>query len=182
MGTFFLLASAAAEVESELAEGGFGLNVDILETNLINLAIIIGVLFYFGRGFLGNILNERRSNIETAIKEAEQKLQNAAAALADSQQKLTQAQAEAERIRAAAQERAKAARESILARAAQDVERLKADSAKDLDSERDRVINELRVRAAALALEKAESQLKERLDGNAQQQLIDRSIALLGGR
>jgi len=28
----------------------FGLNTNILETNLINLAVVIGVLVYFGKG------------------------------------------------------------------------------------------------------------------------------------
>ncbi|MCT7949438.1 F0F1 ATP synthase subunit B [Ancylothrix sp. C2] len=182
MGTFWLLATAAEAVETELEHGGFGLNFDLFETNLINLAIIIGVLFYFGRGFLGNVLSERRNRIETAIKEAEQKLQEAATSLSEGQQKLTQAQAEAERIRAAAQERAKAAKEAIMAQAIKDVERLRADSDKDLETEKERVVNELRARVAAMALQKVESQLKERLDDNAQGQLIDRSIAMLGGR
>ncbi|NJK69970.1 MAG: F0F1 ATP synthase subunit B, partial [Microcoleus sp. SU_5_3] len=42
MGTVLLLATEASR------EGGFGLNFDILETNLINLSIVIGLLFYFG--------------------------------------------------------------------------------------------------------------------------------------
>jgi F-type H+-transporting ATPase subunit b len=42
-------------------EGGFGLNVDILETNLINLVIILGVLFYFGSKFLGKTLSTRKA-------------------------------------------------------------------------------------------------------------------------
>jgi F-type H+-transporting ATPase subunit b len=33
----------------DLAES-FGLNTNLLETNLINLAVVIGVLFYFGKG------------------------------------------------------------------------------------------------------------------------------------
>jgi F-type H+-transporting ATPase subunit b len=33
----------------DLAES-FGLNTNILETNLINLAVVIGVLVYFGKG------------------------------------------------------------------------------------------------------------------------------------
>ena len=32
------------------------LNFNPLETNLVNLAIVIGVLFWFLRGFLGGIL------------------------------------------------------------------------------------------------------------------------------
>lgn len=30
--------------------GGFGINTNLLETNLINLAVVIGVLVYFGKG------------------------------------------------------------------------------------------------------------------------------------
>lgn len=180
MGTLLLLATAAIEVESEVGHGGFGLNTDILETNLINLAIVIGVLFYFGRGFLGKILSERRANIETALKEAEQRLKQSAAALSDGQQKLAQAQAEAQRIRAGGEERAKAAKDAIAAAAARDVERLRAEAARNVDSERERVISELRQRVAAMALQQVESQLKDRLDDSAQNQLIERSIALIG--
>ncbi len=183
MGTFGWLAiasAAAAELAEKESEGGFGLNFDIFETNIINLAIVIGILIYFGRDFLGRILTERRTNIETAIKEAEDRVAKAAEALSDAQQKLTQAQAEAEKIRTEAEARAKAAREAILAQADADVIRLQADAVKDLDSERERAIAELRQRVSALALEKVETQLKDRLDHYAQQKLIDRSIVLLG--
>lgn len=178
MGTFSFLATEAAHaVES----GGFGLNFNLLETNLINLSIIIGVLFYFGRKVLGNILGERRSRIEEEIREAEKRQKDAAAALADAQQKLAQAQAEAERIRAEAETSAKTAREAILAQAARDVERLKESAAQDLDTARERAIAELRERVAAMAIQRVESQLRGHLDDSAQQQLIDRSIANVGG-
>ncbi|MEG4804891.1 F0F1 ATP synthase subunit B [Microcoleus sp. ARI1-B5] len=175
MGTVLLLATEASR------EGGFGLNFDILETNLINLSIVIGLLFYFGRGFLGNILSERRSAIEEAIKDAETRQKDAAAALAEQQQKLTQAQAEAERIRSAAEANAIGAKEAILAQAAQDVERMKATAGQELEAERERAIAQLRARVASMALERVEAQLKTSLDDSAQNQLIDRSIALLGG-
>lgn len=166
---------------TEAAEDGFGLNLDILETNLVNLVIIIAVLVYFGRKFLGNILSERRERIETAIREAEQRASQAAEALSDGQQKLAQAQAEAERIRADADKRAQAAKEEILAQCERDLERMKSDARQELDTERDRAIAELRQRVTELALQRVESQLQERLDESAQRQLIDRSIATLGG-
>jgi F-type H+-transporting ATPase subunit b len=182
MSTFSLLATAAAEVAAEgHSEGGFGLHFDLLETNLVNLSILIGVLFYFGRKFLGNTLSERRSNIEQAIQDAQNRQKEAAAALADAQQKLAKAQGEAEGIRATAEENAEAARVAILEAAAKDVERMKETAVQDLNSERDRAIRELRQRVAALAMQRAESQLRDHLDDSAQQQLIDRSIALLGG-
>jgi F-type H+-transporting ATPase subunit b len=182
MGTLILLAAeAAVHSEAEGAEGGFGLNLDILETNLINLALLIGILFYFGRKVLTNILNERRINIETEIQGAEARLKEAQIALSKAQEQLTQAQAEAQRIRKAAEENAASAREATLAKAAQDVERLKQTAAADLNTERDRAIAELRQRVSALALQKVESGLRSGIADDVQQTLIDRSIAQVGG-
>ena len=180
MGTFILLAAEAAVHSEAEGEGGFGLNLDILETNLINLALLIGILFYFGRKVLTNILNERRINIETEIQGAEARLKEAQIALSKAQEQLTQAQAEAQRIRKAAEENAASAREATLAKAAQDVERLKQTAAADLNTERDRAIAELRQRVSALALQKVESGLRSGIADDVQQTLIDRSIAQVG--
>lgn len=181
METVLLLAVEAAAEFSEAAEGGgFGLNSDILETNLINLLIILGVLVYFGRGFLGKTLGDRREQIESAIVDAEKRKKEAAAALADQQQKLAQAQSEANRIRAAAEESAKTAREAILAQAEQDIERMRATAAQDLNSQQERIIRELRQRVVTLAMQQVEERLRSGLNPDAQQQLIDRSVAMLG--
>jgi len=166
---------------AEASESGFGLE-QILESNLINLAITISVLVYFGRKLVGNTLAERQSQIEAEIKEAEQKCQEAAAALADQQQKLAQAQVEGSQILAKAEETARTMRESILAQAAQEVERLRATATQDLQAEQDRAIAELRQRVVAMALQRAEAQLPARLSDAVQQRLIDRGLALLGDR
>lgn len=183
MGTFLRLAVEAGAVElGESSEGGLGFNLDILGTNLINLVIILAVLVYFGRGFLGKILGQRREDIETAIQSAEKRQRQAAKQLEEQQQKLAQAQAEAERIRASAQESAKAAKEAILAQAAQDVERLKESTARDTVSDQERAIAELRQRVVALALKQAEFQISSTFkDESDQRKLVDHSIALLGG-
>ncbi|NJK27669.1 MAG: F0F1 ATP synthase subunit B [Coleofasciculaceae cyanobacterium SM2_3_26] len=173
MGNFFVLATEA---------GGFGFNFDILGTNLVNLVIIIGVLVYFGRQFLGNILSERQSAIRSSIQEAEQRQKQAAESLADAQQNLAQAQAEAERLRKEAEERAQVVKEGILTQALKDVERVKADANRELSSEQDRAIAAVRRQVLAMALEKAEADLKGRLDESAQRALLDRSIAMLGGK
>ena len=179
MLTFILLSTAEAAAEG--GEGGFGLNFDILEANLINLAIVIGVVVYFGRGFLGNVLTERRSKIEEAIKEAEQRLKTAQESLADWQQKLAQAQAEADKIRRKAEADAKVAREAILADATREIERLRGQGTIEIETAKERAIAELRTRVTTMALQQVESQLKNELDEGRQHQLVDRSIALLGG-
>ncbi len=179
MESFLLLATEAA---GEISEGGFGLNFDIFESNLINLLIIIGALFYFGRNFLGNILKERKKKIVEAIADSEAKVKTGATALAEAQQNLAQAQIKAGQILKEAEASAQTAKESILRKAEQDVARLKETAVQDLNAERDRAIAQLRSRIAALALEQVESELRNNLSTSTQQTLIDRSIVLLGGQ
>jgi F-type H+-transporting ATPase subunit b len=162
-------------------EAGFGINTNIFEANLINLLILVGVLFFFGKKLITNILTERRSRIEEEITEAETRQANAAKALVEQQQKLDQAKAEAERIRKSASERAEVIKQELLAKGEEEIARMKEAAGKDLDSEQEKVIAQLRQRVAVLTLEKVESQLGDLLDDKAQQKLIDRSIANLGG-
>lgn len=172
VGTVWLLATE---------EGGFGLNFDILETNLINLAILVSLLIYFGRNFLGNILSERRMAIANSIQEAESRQRSALAALAEQKEKLAKAQATASQIKVDAEAAAQAAREEILAQADQDVQRLREEAVRDLNSQRDRVVMELRQQVSALAMAQVESQLRTQMDEAQQQRLIGQSIAMLGG-
>ena len=163
------------------AEGGVGLDFNILETNLINLVIIIGVLYYFGGKFLGKTLSTRQSAITAAITEAEQRKQTAAAALAEQQQKLAQAQEEAKKILAEAQITADRTREAILAQSKTDVDRMRASAAQDLSSQESRVMRELQQRIASLAVERSEAALPGQLNDDLQRRLVDSSIALLKG-
>ena len=174
--TLLFLAEAHSEVES-----GFGLNLDILDTNLINLTLLVGVLFYYGKPLLGNILEERRSKIAEQIKAVEQKQKQAEITLAEEKKKLEEAQATAAKIRQQATTNAQKARETILAQGEKEVERLKEVAGKDLSSEQEKAIAQLRERVVALALESAKSRLGEVLDDEAQHKLIDSSIAKLGG-
>lgn len=176
LGTLLYLAEAHSE-----AEGGFGLNLDILETNLINLSILLGILYFYGSKIVSDILSERRSKISQQIKEVEQRKETAAASLAEEQKKLAEAKQTAEKIRQDATANAEKVKAAILAQGDKEVARLKASAAADLSSEEARAIAELKQRVSALALEKVESQLPGMLDDSAQTTLIDRSIAQLGG-
>lgn len=173
MGTFLLLAAEASHSE------GIGFNPDIFEANVINLAVVIGLLYYAGSRFLGKTLSARREGIEAEIKEVETRLAQAESGLAEQNKNLAEAKAEADRILAEAKERASSARDAIAAQATKDVERMKASAAQDLSAEQERVITQLRQRAVNKALEKVREQLPSRLDDGKQQELVDRSIALL---
>jgi F-type H+-transporting ATPase subunit b len=177
-----VLAAEVAEAAAEASEGGFGLNLDVFETNLVNLAIAGGLVFYFGKGFLTKTLGARSAAIETALGEAKRKQAETAKALAEQQEKLKQAQAEAAGIIAKAEGDAQKAAAAILAKAAEDVARMQETAAADVSSEEARIMGELRARIAELAMQQAAAQLPGRLNAGAQQNLIDRSISILGGQ
>jgi F-type H+-transporting ATPase subunit b len=185
MGMFYWLAiesTMAAEVSETAEAHGFGINTDIFEANLINLAIVIGVVVYFGRGFLGKVLSERRSAIASEIKESETRKQTALKTQSEQEQKVAQAEAEAQKIVADAQEGAKKTQAEILAQAIVEIQRLEASASQDTNSSQERAIAELRQRIVELSLKQVEQELQAQLTNNenAQRQLIDRSIALLG--
>lgn len=161
-------------------EGGFGLNFNILESNVINLVIIWGVLYYFGSKFLGNTLSSRRATIEEAIQDAERRQREAAKALDEQNQKLAQAQSKAKEIIETAKQNASNVRDEILAQAKADVERMKAAADQDVSYQQERVMRELRQRIAELAIARAENELPSRLSLEVQTSLVDKSIALLG--
>ena len=175
MGTFFLLNAEAG------AESGFGFNFDIIETNLINLGIIFVLLIVYGGKVVGNILSERRAKIEAEIKSAEARAKESKDALAVAQKNLKDAQSNAVNIRSEAEKNAEKAKEAILAKGQKEVERLKATAAADLSSEQDRAIAQLKSKVVEMALSKVESRMGEVLNDDKQRQLVDRSIANIGG-
>ncbi len=174
--TLLFLAEAHSEVEE-----GFGLNLDILDTNLINLTLLVGILIYFGKPLLTNILSERSSKIAEQIQAVEQKQKQAEITLAEEQKKLEEAKVTAAKIRAEAETNAQRAREAILAQGEKEVARLQEMAGKDLSSEQEKAIAQLRERVVALALENAKSRLESLLNDEVQHKLIDSSIAKLGG-
>lgn len=162
------------------SHGGFGLNLNPFETNIINLAIVIFGLWKFLPGFLGSILERRRNAILSDLQDAEQRLVSATSALAKAQQDLAAAQQKADQIRADGQSRAEALRQESEKRTVEEMARLKQGAMADLSAEAARVTDQLRREAANRAIAKALATLPGKLDAEAQSRLIDQSITTLG--
>jgi len=160
--------------------GGFGLNLNLFDTNIINLAIVIAGLVWFLKGFLGGILERRRATILAELKDAEDRLASASASLAEVQKGLSESQAKADKIRTDGVARAQAVRLESERRTVAEMARIKQESASDLDAEATRVTAQLRREAARMAIEKALAALPGKLDPAAQARLIDQSIQSLG--
>jgi len=72
-------------------EEGISLNLDILETGLLNILALLTILIYTGRDFLGSLLEERKTTIVKSIQDAEDRLNEAQNRLSEAQKQLNQA-------------------------------------------------------------------------------------------
>ena len=152
------------------------LNFNPLETNLVNLAIVVGVLVWFLRGFLGGILERRREVILQELQEAESRLAKAAEQLSKAQSDLAAAQQKADQIRVDGESRAESIRSSGEQRTIAAMAAVKQGAVADADAEAARIKDTLRREAALAAIDKVLSDLPARLDDSAQAKLIDSTI------
>ena len=72
-------------------EEGISLNLDILETGLLNILALLAILIYTGRDFLGSLLEERKSTIVKSVQDAEDRLNEAEKRLSEAEKQLSQA-------------------------------------------------------------------------------------------
>lgn len=70
---------------------GIGLNLDILETGVINIIALVGILFYAGKDFLGSYLKVRKNTINNNIADAENRVEEAEERLKEARKQLNQA-------------------------------------------------------------------------------------------
>ena len=162
------------------ASEGFGLNLNLFETNIINLAVVIFGLYKFLPGFLGKILEKRRTTILTDLKDAEERLSQAKNSLSKAKDELASAKQKAEKIRNDCKSRAEAIRLESEKKTVEEMARIKQGAVSDLTAEAARVTSQLRKEAAELAIEKALAMLPKKLDSKTQDDFLKQSIKNIG--
>ena len=70
---------------------GIGLNLDILETGLLNIIALVSILIFTGKDFLGSLLEERKTTILKSVQDAENRLNEAEKRLSEAKKQLSQA-------------------------------------------------------------------------------------------
>ncbi|MEN9205117.1 MAG: F0F1 ATP synthase subunit B [Thermostichales cyanobacterium BF4_bins_65] len=172
------LATADPEGLSEAAKAGEGLN--LLESNLINIVLLLALLVYLGRTVVAKVLADRRQAIAQEIAAAEAKRDQARQALAEQQRNLAAAEAQAAEIIAQAEATAAKVKAEILAEVEAEIERLRSGADREMASQSDRVLQELRQALVAQVLRQVEADLPTVLTPERQQHLIERSLMALG--
>ena len=157
-----------------------GVDLDILNSNLVNLAILIPVLVWFLKGFLGGILSRRREAILRDLSEAESRLTEATTQLEKAQAGLAAARETAQKILRDGQARADAIRAEGEQRTIAEMARLQEEAKADTDSEARRISNELRRSTAEQSIALALQDLPDALSSRKQARLLEATINNLG--
>nr|YP_009402951.1 ATP synthase CF0 subunit I [Centropogon granulosus]ASA34144.1 ATP synthase CF0 subunit I [Centropogon granulosus] len=79
--------------------GSFGFNTDILATNPINLSVVIGVLIFFGKGVLSDLLDNRKQRILNTIRNSEELREGAIEQLEKARARLRKVEIDADQYR-----------------------------------------------------------------------------------
>ena len=142
----------------------------------VNLAILIGVLVWAGRGPVMAFFGDRRSEIQNDLAESARLLSEAEARNSELQRRIVDLGSEVEEIRETTRRRAEEESERILAEARKAAERIRNDASAAIDQELRRAQNELRDEAAALALDAAAEILREQIAEADRDRLMDEFI------
>ena len=159
------------------AEGHAGPTLSELLWQAGNLALLLGVIFYFARKPIQKFFADRRDAIRGELDEAAQLLEQAESRYAEWQRKLIALDDELETIRATSRQRAEEERESILADARDGAERIQRDASAAVEQELRRAQAQLRREASDLAVELAEKILKEEVSDGDRDRLMDEFIS-----
>lgn len=174
-----LLNQTVSRFLIQIADDGLSFNPDIFETNLINLIILVGGLFYFLSGALTESLSERKQKILGAIQESEERFEEAKTRLTESETLLTQAQMVIESIGKDAQVTASQVKSTILTEGKAEINRLTAMAKSQIRTLEARIRKQISDYVVTLALNRITTQLEGKLNSSLQEQIINRNISKL---
>jgi F-type H+-transporting ATPase subunit b len=174
-----LLSQTLNSFSTQIADLEVSLNTDIFETNVINITLLAGGLFYLLSGALSDSLSERQQKILGAIQESEERLQESVTRLTESETQLAQAAMVIDSIQKDAEQTAKQVKSSILNDGKSEIERLTSTAKAQIVTIENRVRKQISDYVVTLALKRITMQLEGKLNSNLQQQIINRNISKL---
>lgn len=160
---------------------GFALNTNILDTNIINLAVVLGVLVTFGGDALRSLLANRKQTILSTMQEAEEKAKEAQLQLEEAKQALTNAKSKAEEIRKQSVVAAEKEKNQILLQTEEDAKRLEQTKQEIIQLQQKAALQKLSKQVVSLALAQVEERLmkQKRTDSSFHRSITNFHIVLL---
>uniref|UniRef100_A0A7D4X948 ATP synthase subunit b, chloroplastic n=2 Tax=Tradescantia TaxID=4741 RepID=A0A7D4X948_TRAPA len=160
--------------------GSFGFNTDILATNLINLSVVLGVLIFFGKGVLTDLLDNRKQRILSTIQNSEELRKTAIEQLDRARTRLRKVEMEADEYRMNGYSEIEREKENLINDTSNSLELLENYKNEILYLEQQRAINQVRQRVFQQALQGALQTLNSCLNSELHFRTVRANIGVLG--
>nr|YP_009504884.1 AtpF [Senna occidentalis]YP_010962959.1 ATP synthase CF0 subunit I [Senna sophera]AWW14002.1 AtpF [Senna occidentalis]QIQ60266.1 AtpF [Senna occidentalis]WNI02415.1 ATP synthase CF0 subunit I [Senna occidentalis]WNI02585.1 ATP synthase CF0 subunit I [Senna sophera] len=160
--------------------GSFGFNTDILATNPINLSVVLGVLIFFGKGVLSDLLDNRKERILKTIRNSEELREGAIEQLEKAQARLRKVEMEADRFRVNGYSEIEREKLTLINSIYTTLEQLENYKNETIHFEQQRVINQVRQRVFQQALQGALGTLNSCLNNELHLRTISANIGMFG--
>nr|YP_009643736.1 ATP synthase CF0 B subunit [Chionanthus ramiflorus]QBS51145.1 ATP synthase CF0 B subunit [Chionanthus ramiflorus]QBS51230.1 ATP synthase CF0 B subunit [Chionanthus ramiflorus]QCD15831.1 ATP synthase CF0 B subunit [Chionanthus ramiflorus] len=160
--------------------GSFGFNTDILATNPINLSVVIGVLIFFGKGVLSDLLDNRKQRILNTIQNSEELRGGAIEQLEKARARLRKVEMEADQFRVNGYSEIEREKWNLINSTSKTLEQLENYKNETIQFEQQRAINQVRQRVFQQALQGALGTLNSCLNNELHLRTISANIGMLG--
>nr|QKV45293.1 ATP synthase CF0 subunit I [Mitella diphylla] len=160
--------------------GSFGFNTDILATNLINLSVVLGVLIFFGKGVLSDLLDNRKQRILNTIRNSEELRGGAIEQLEKARARLRKVEMEADQFRANGYSEIEREKLNLINSTYKTLEQLENYKNETIHFEQQRAINQVRQRVFQQALQGALGTLNSCLNNELHLRTISANIGMFG--
>lgn len=159
--------------EAEGAAPLFQVNLFQVIIAAANFLLFLAIIWTFAFKPVSKMLADRKDRIEQGLKDAEQARRDRENAEAERVSTLAEARKEANDILTRAQKIAQESRDADIAATKEELERLRARAAADIEAEKVRAIGELRAEVADLALQAASQVVGETMTSERERRLVD---------
>nr|YP_009649539.1 ATP synthase CF0 subunit I [Ammochloa palaestina]QCD14360.1 ATP synthase CF0 subunit I [Ammochloa palaestina] len=160
--------------------GSFGLNTDILATNLINLTVVVGVLIFFGKGVLKDLLDNRKQRILSTIRNSEELRRGTIEQLEKARIRLQKVELEADKYRMNGYSDIEREKANLINATSISLEQLEKSKNETLYFEKQRAMNQVRQRVFQQAVQGALGTLNSCLNTELHFRTIRANIGILG--
>ena len=160
--------------------GSFGFNTDILATNLINLSVVLGVLIFFGKGVLSDLLDNRKQRILDTIRNSEKLREGAIEQLEKARARLRKVEIEADQFRTNGYSEIEREKLNLINSTYKTLEQLENYKNETIHFEQQRTINQVRQRVFQQALQGALGTLNSCLTNELHLRTINANLGMFG--
>nr|YP_009932745.1 ATPase I subunit [Solms-laubachia baiogoinensis]QNR92227.1 ATPase I subunit [Solms-laubachia baiogoinensis] len=160
--------------------GSFGFNTDILATNPINLSVVFGVLIFFGKGVLNDLLDNRKQRILNTIRNSEELREGAIQQLENARARLRKVETEADQFRVNGYAEIEREKLNLINSTSRTLKQLENYKNETILFEQQITINQVRGRVFQQALQGAIGTLNSCLSNELHLRTINANIGMFG--